>query len=152
MSKTQTGSSKLGLVLLIVVAIGAAMFYSNSMGESEEFYQYPGPDEERRNILLIVGWNNPVNREITISYWIDGYRHAGLPDEGHDEGDWRTTFWARPGEKVELLAENVSRGGDLGCFILDEAQMVRRKLRRQDLGDCRLTHIVGDPPNLEEVP
>jgi hypothetical protein len=140
------------MVIALVLGVWIAVTIFGNAPEEETPYRYPGPDEERRNILLIVGWNNPVNREITISYWIDGHRHAGLPDFDTEEGDWRTTFWARPGEKVELLAENVSRGGDLGCFILDEAQMVRQKFRKQDLGDCRLTHVVGAPPNPEEVP
>ena len=139
---------------MAMLAIG---WWFSDMDEDRGVGIYP-PDadkDELRRVVMIAHWSDPVDREVTTTYWVDGQRHAGLQEDSL-RGEWREWFLAAEGTEVRVLAENVDQGGRLSCFLFAGPpgnEILVREMHRvqQDIGDCELFYRVGDPPYVQPI-
>lgn len=111
----------------------------------------PDPEDDRKLVILTVAWgqfrdNSFVGdeREITITYWVDGDRHSAV-DRDDDSGSTWTEYLVVPdGTEIELLAEQGGTGGFLMCSIAANGKTLFPDgyMHRNDAGDCRARGIV----------
>lgn len=160
MSGTSTKSGNgvfIGVVVVICVLVGVMAVSNGWFGGAPDL---DDTDQERRIIELQVVWLDrerdehvidpwddragerviSPNRDVTITYWIDGEQHAGVWDED-DRGLWKHQFAAAVGSHIRFLVEETARGGFKQCHILQDEQLVNYE-HRNDGGDCDLEHVV----------
>lgn len=161
---TKGGSGTLVGAFVVFIVLVGMMVISNGWFSGVPDPDLEDTDQDRRIIELQVVWLDrerdehaidpwddragerviSPNRDVTITYWIDGEQHAGTWGED-DRGLWKHQFAAAVGSHIRFLVEETSRGGFKQCHILQDEQMVNYQ-HRNDGGDCDLEWVVVESP------
>jgi len=162
---TSTGSGNAlkvaGVIILILAGLGfaSAKGWISPGGDPSE----PGgaPEEEPRLVILTAAWGHfepgqgtwpdgeprrefrDDDRDVTITYWVDGVQHAATRDDRPGE-PWTEYLALHSGAEVRLLVEQHGVGGFLMCSISANGKVLLPSgyMHRNDAGDCDVSGVV----------
>ena len=162
---TSTGSGGAlkvaGVVILLIAALGFATSqgWISPGGDPSE----PGgaPEEEPKLVILTAAWGHfepgegtwpdgeprrkfrDDDRDVTITFWVDGVEHAATRDDRPGE-PWTEYLALHSGAEVRLLVEQHGIGGFLMCSISANGKVLLPNgyMHRNDAGDCDVNGVV----------
>lgn len=157
---TKNGAAAVvGVLAVLAIIAGLGMTFLSGQDDNEA----TGP-EDRESARLVVftgvwghfepgggtnGNGEPTSifvgddRDLTITYFIDGVPHAATRDEVQ-VGVWAEYLAIHPGAEVRLLIEQHGTGGFLLCSITVNGRTLTPDgyMRRNDAGDCEVSGTV----------
>lgn len=149
----------LGVLGLLAVMAGLGMTFLGGQDDNEVT---GSEDRESARLVVLTGvWGHfepgggmdgngePTSlfvgddRDVTITYFIDGVPHAATRDEVQ-VGVWAEYLAIHPGAEVRLLIEQHGVGGFLMCSIMVNGRTLTPDgyMHRNDAGDCEVSGIV----------
>lgn len=168
MSGAKTGSGAalkaIGVIVILLGAIGYAGsqgWIGGTGGDGDPLDTEGGPEESARLVMLSSTWGHfedtgevwegtdkpklrfvVDDRNVTITYWIDGVRYLATRDD--DPGEpWVEYLALQPGTEIRLLVEQHEYGGLLTCWIsVNGTTLPGGFMERNDAGDCDITSVV----------
>lgn len=154
------GLKAAGVIMLILAGIWFMADQGIIGGGGDPFEPGGAPEREPRLVILTVAWGHfedtgetwkdgeprsvfrSDDREMTITYWIDGVRYPAVRDE--PGSTWTEYLALHEGAEVRLLVEQHGAGGFLMCSVTGNGKVLEPNgyMHRNDAGDCDVNGVV----------
>lgn len=155
------GLKAAGVIVLILAGIWFAADRGIIGGGGDPSEPGGAPEREPRLVILTAAWGHfeetgetwedgeprsafrGDDRDMTITYWVDGVRYPAVRDDEPGE-PWTEYLALHEGAEIRLLVEQHGAGGFLMCSISSNGKVLAPNgyMHRNDAGDCDVNGVV----------